>query len=234
MNPDLAKMQKNVDIERIEVPGTPPASVDWRGKGVITPVGNQGDCGSSWTFSATGAMESVLAVKNKTLYNFSKQQLLDCCTYAKYGCEGCKGAFPDWALDYVKDAGIVLDSEYPFVIWKNDCQPIPTARKLLNHTKPWSMLVNQTNNIKNALAEYGPLSVSVDAYRWQFYTSGIYNDCHDDHITLACLLVGYQEDGAWILRNSWGTEWGEQGYIRISDKSTACLVKTHVVIPHFA
>lgn len=60
--------------------------MDWRGKGVITPVYDQGDCGSSWTFSATGAMESVLAVKNGTLYNFSKQQLLDCCTYAKYGC----------------------------------------------------------------------------------------------------------------------------------------------------
>lgn len=55
-------------------------------------------------------MESVLAVKNGTLYNFSKQQLLDCCTYTKYGCEGCKGAFPDWALDYVRDSGIVLDS----------------------------------------------------------------------------------------------------------------------------
>lgn len=62
--------------------------------------------------------------------------------------------------------------------------------------------------MKNALATEGPLSVSVDAYRWQFYASGVYNDCHDDHITLATLLVGYQTDDVWIMRNSWGTTWG--------------------------
>lgn len=95
------------------------------------------------------------------------------------------------------------------------------------------MIVNNTASIKNALHQYGPLSISVDAYKWQFYVSGVYSDCYDDHVTTACLLVGYQEDGAWIIKNSWGTTWGEQGYIRVADKKDACLIKTHVVIPHF-
>lgn len=79
-------MQKDFIYNDVEYPGVPPTSVDWRGKGVINPVRDQGECGSSWTFSATGTMESVLAVKNKTLIEYSKQQLLDCCTYPKYGC----------------------------------------------------------------------------------------------------------------------------------------------------
>jgi C1A family cysteine protease len=110
LNPELANMQKKVNFEPMVLKSNPPASVDWREKNVITPVGDQGDCGSSWSFSATGTVESIIAVKNKTLVPLSKQQLLDCCTYAKYGCEGCKGAFPDWALDYARDSGMVLES----------------------------------------------------------------------------------------------------------------------------
>lgn len=86
--------------------------------------------------------------------------------------------------------------------------------------------------MKNSLATLGPLSVCVDAYKWNLYASGVFNDCHDNEVDHAVLLVGYQEDGAWIVKNSWGPTWGEQGYIRLSGKGSACLVKSHVIIPH--
>lgn len=75
-----------------------PASVDWRDKGVVTPVKNQGNCGSCWSFSTTGAFEGAIAMKTKTLNEYSEQQLVDCCSYAKYGCEGCSGSWPEWAM----------------------------------------------------------------------------------------------------------------------------------------
>jgi hypothetical protein len=70
-------------------------------------------------------------MKTKTLLSFSEQQLVDCCKYSKYGCKGCSGAWPEWALEYVKDAGIVLESEYAYTAETGTCQPIPTAKKLL-------------------------------------------------------------------------------------------------------
>ncbi len=88
--------------------------------------------------------------------------------------------------------------------------------------------------MKEALATLGPLSISVDAYQWQFYISGVFNNCHDSEIDHAVLLVGYQEDGTWIVKNSWSDQWGEQGYIRVANKGSSCLIKNHVIIPHLA
>lgn len=119
-------------------------------------------------------------MKNKTLNNYSQQQLVDCCSYSKYGCQGCSGSWPEWALEYVKDAGIVLQKEYPYVGVANPCKPIPTAQKILAPKKPFTLLQNTTNEIlKENLATLGPLSISVDAYRWQYYYSGIFNQCGD-------------------------------------------------------
>ena len=86
-----------------------PTSLDWRDKGVVTAVKNQGMCGSCWAFSTAGALEGAVAMKNKILNDYSEQQLVDCCSYSKYGCKGCSGSWPEWAMDYIKDAGIMLE-----------------------------------------------------------------------------------------------------------------------------
>lgn len=233
-------MNRDSNINIIEkLPNAPasPASVDWRGKGVVTSVKNQGNCGSCWSFSTTGVLEGTIAMKNKTLADLSQQQLVDCCSYSKYGCEGCSGAWPEWALEYVRDNGIMLDKDYPYEGVQNKCKDTSSAKKILDHKKAWSMLSNNTNNtelVRQSLATLGPLSICVDAYQWQFYTTGIYNNCHDGELDHAVLLVGYQEDGVWIVKNSWSDQWGEQGYIRVAPKGTACLIRSHVIVPHLA
>ena len=121
-----------------------PASVDWRDKGVVTPVKNQGNCGSCWSFSTTGAFEGAVAMKNKTLNNYSEQQLVDCCAYAKYGCQGCSGSWPEWAMEYVRDSGIMLQKDYPYTGIQEKCKITTSAQKILDHRKPWSQLSNNT------------------------------------------------------------------------------------------
>jgi cathepsin L len=137
-------------------------------------------------------------------------------------------------MEYVKDSGIMLDKDYPYTAVQDKCKGTTSAVKILDHKKPWSLLSNNTETVKETLATLGPLSISVDAYRWQFYISGVFNDCHDNEVDHSVLLVGYQEDGTWIVKNSWSDAWGEQGYIRIANKGSACLIRNHVIIPHLA
>ena len=84
-----------------------PAEIDWRSQGVLNPIKNQGQCGSCWAFSTTGALESNIAVSTGSLNNFSEQQLVDCCGDKGYQCLGCSGAWPEWAFNYINSAGIV-------------------------------------------------------------------------------------------------------------------------------
>jgi len=94
----------------LEVPNT----LDWTTKGAVTPVKNQGSCGSCWSFSTTGVLEGANFLKSGKLLSFSEEQLVDCCGAKGFQCEGCSGAWPEWALDYVKTTGIDLEADYPY------------------------------------------------------------------------------------------------------------------------
>jgi len=208
-----------------------PNAVDWRTKGAVSAVKNQGNCGSCWAFSTTGVLESTYKIAKGTLSSFSEQQLVDCCGKKGFQCQGCSGAWPEWALNYVNSAGIESESQYPYKGVEGACNAAG-GQKILNPSKPWSMLASgDTNALKSAL-NASPVSVCVDASNWGAYKSGVFSNC-GKNLNHAVLAVGYADDGSWLVKNSWGTSWGEQGYIRLAAGDT-CGVANHVVISNIA
>lgn len=209
-----------------------PSSVDWRDKSVLNPIKNQGQCGSCWAFSTTGTLESNLAIAKGSLKSFSEQQLVDCCGDKGYQCLGCNGAWPEWAFNYINNAGIVLESEYAYTGRKAACKATPTAQKYLNSAKPWVM-VNQkdTETLKESIATSGPVSICIDASNWSFYKSGVFSNCGTTNLNHAVVAVGYEDNGVWIVRNSWGASWGDKGYIRLAAGNT-CGIAEHAVVPN--
>ncbi|OXA46024.1 Cathepsin L [Folsomia candida] len=161
-----------------------PVSVDWRTSGYVTPVKNQGSCGSCWSFSATGAMEGTHAKRTGVLLNLSEQDLIDCSS--RYGTSGCGGGYMIDAFMYVIDnRGIKTQASYPY---RGEQQ----------------------------------ISAAIDARYLQYYSSGIFNDtaCSSSSLNHAVLVVGYGQDSSGNLyrtvKNSWGTSWGENGYLRLA------------------
>lgn len=211
---------------------TAPSEIDWRTKNVLTPVKNQGRCGSCWAFSTTGTLESNIAVAKGTLNSFSEQQLVDCCGTKGFQCQGCSGAWPEWAFNYINNAGIVLENEYAYTGVQGSCKNIPTAKKYLNSAKPWTMMTN-ANDVKEAIGTSGPVSICVDASNWSMYKSGVFSNCGTTNLNHAVVAIGYQADGVWLVRNSWGTTWGDQGHIKLASGNT-CGLLNHVVIPNLA
>jgi cathepsin L len=228
---DMMNMD-NIEAKKETIEVEAPSEVDWRNKGVMTPVKNQGQCGSCWSFSTTATLESSVAIAKNTLYSFSEQQLVDCCGAKGFQCQGCSGAWPEWAFNYINSAGIVLETEYPYTARGGACKAIPTARKFLNQAKPWTML-SGTESIKSALGTSGPISICIDASNWSAYKSGVFSSCGTTTLNHAVTLIGYQADGTWIVRNSWGASWGEQGFIRLATGGT-CGLDKHALIPNLA
>lgn len=191
--------------------------VDWRTKsGVVTPIKDQGQCGSCWAFSATGALEGVAAVSKKQPgMSFSEQQLVDCST--KYGNEGCDGGLMNQAFQFVIDNGIETEAQYPYKAVDQKCKSKVGDFKVSKFT---NVPVKSTAALA-AACDVQPVSVAIEADEIMDYDSGIFKDknCGDalDH---GVLLVGYvtsdPEGEYWIVKNSWGTSWGEKGYIRMS------------------
>uniref|UniRef100_A0A8C5WIC9 Cathepsin S n=1 Tax=Leptobrachium leishanense TaxID=445787 RepID=A0A8C5WIC9_9ANUR len=197
-----------------------PDSVDWREKGCVTNVKNQGACGSCWAFSAVGALEGQLQLKTGTLVSLSPQNLVDCSS--KYGNKGCSGGFMTQAFQYIIDnAGIDSDSFYPYTAQNQNCHYDP-AGKASTCAKYTEVNPGTEDTLKQALATIGPISVAIDARRpsFYFYKSGVYEDpeCSQD-VNHGVLAVGYGNmDGKdyWLLKNSWSEKYGDQGYIRIA------------------
>lgn len=219
---------------------TLPEEVDWRQKGAVTEVKNQGECGSCWAFSATGAIEGAMALKNGTniVNSLSEQNLLDCSS--KYGNMGCDGGMMDDAFEYVKDNnGLDTEESYPYMGKADKCQ-------FKNETVGATVLgykdlqQGDEEQLKIAIATIGPISIGIDAGLWSFqlYESGVYYDewCSNKYLDHGVLLVGYGTDEKhgdyWLVKNSWGEDWGEQGYVRIArNKQNHCGVATLASFP---
>jgi len=198
---------------------TAPANVDWRTKGAVSAVKDQGQCGSCWAFSTTGSLESVAAIKGSGLGSFSEQQLVDCSS--SYGNMGCNGGLMDYAFQYVIAKGITTEAKYPYKAVDQTCKTQGGTFKISKYTDVAS---GNCNSLKTAVAGQ-PVAIGVDAEEWQFYSGGVFNNCGSqlDHGVLA---VGYQGTSYWIVKNSWGGSWGEQGYIRLANGNTCGICNT--------
>jgi len=201
-----------------------PASVDWRSKGAVTDVKDQGQCGSCWAFSATGSMEGAYFIKKNKLVSLSEQQLVDCST--AQGNQGCNGGLMDQAFEYViSNNGITTEDKYPYVATDQNCMdPLPAAAITISSYS--DVPANDDTSLGNAVA-IGPVSVAIEADQepFQFYKKGIFNDtsCGTalDHGVLA---VGYGTSGSqnyFIVKNSWSADWGDKGYIMMARKKGA-------------
>ena len=201
-----------------------PASVDWRthSPSVISPVKNQGGCGSCWAFSATESIESAVAIATGKLPILSPQQLTSCVENPRKcgGTGGCDGATQPIAFNYtINSGGLSTESDYPYQGVTGTCEKAK-IRPVAGIKGQVDLKPNDAEALQTAVATVGPVAISLDAgsIGWQTYRSGVLSgDCGSD-IDHAVQLVGYGSDAAvdyWIVRNSWGASWGEEGYIRI-------------------
>nr|CAI5831683.1 unnamed protein product [Callosobruchus analis] len=203
-----------------------PKEVDWRYKGAVTPVKDQGMCGSCWAFSAVGALEGQHYKSNGSLLDLSVQDLVDCAG-GSYGNMGCSGGLMNYAYDYVKDRGVLTDKEYPYKGIDDTCKQKTNGFKIKSYV---NITIQDEKALAHAVATIGPISCAMDASYLSSYSHGIIDSscgCGSDRFFLnhGVLVVGYGEEKGieyWLVKNSWGTGWGDQGYFKLkkNDKNT--------------
>jgi cathepsin L len=216
---ELTKQSNRLILDEITV-----GDVDWRVKGGVTSIKNQGKCGSCWAFAATAAHESyqVLTRGEPLSINLSPQQLVDCANISPYENNGCNGGYGMHALEYIKDWGQTTEAKYPY-----KAQTLNCTQKRGEYTMTGVVEVVGCANMENALTTR-PLAVRVDATNWKTYASGVFSDCQQG-LNHAVLLVA-STSNYWVIKNSWGPDWGEQGFIRLV-KGNTCGVCTGPSFP---
>jgi len=219
-----------------------PPMVDWRQHGFVTPVKNQKQCGSCWAFSTTGSLEGATFNKTKKLVSLSEQNLVDCSM--KEGNHGCMGGLMDFAFKYIQEnKGIDTEESYPYTA--------KTGKTCLFNSSTIGATVTGWKDIKSgsemdlesAVAQVGPISVGIDAGHpgFQMYKQGVYYSllCSNKRLDHGVLAVGYGEQEFqgmkqkyWLVKNSWGETWGDQGYIKMAkDLGNMCGIATQASFP---
>lgn len=190
------------------------ASVDWREKGAVTHVKNEGQCGSSWAFAATGAIEGLRAVTGHGLHSLSEQQLLDCS--GAYGNQACNGGYPVDAFRYViANQGIASEAAYPYTARHGTCKQASPVAEIAGYVQ-----VRGEAALQEAVARQ-PVVAAVDSSNWGSYRGGIFSGPCGRQLNHVVLVVGYTS-GYWIVKNSWGANWGNGGYILLARGRNLC------------
>jgi len=239
--------KSSLGVFRAPVNQTTPDSVDWTQKGAVTPVKNQAQCGSCWSFSTTGGLEGALYIKTGKLTSLSEQNILDC----DKGGNKCQGGSMDQAFDWVKENGLMSEADDGYKCQdqaSSQCKDSTCPTSGAKFIKPGDVTghtdVDQTQGALEAAVAQQPVSIAIEADKpvFQHYKSGVLtsDECGSqlDHGVLA---VGYGTDGGqkyWKVKNSWGTSFGEQGYIRLARGSSSsggeCGIRKGAVFPTLA
>jgi len=202
----------------------------WRTKGAVTPIKNQGECGSCWSFSTTGGLEGRWKIAGNKLTSLSEQQLMDCS--GPEGDSSCEGGLMDFGYQYIIDnKGIDSEADYPYKGVNEKCNKKKEKRHVSTVASFTDVPKGNEAQLEAAIAQ-GPVSVAIEADQsgFQHYTSGIFSGKCGDALDHAVLAVGYSKD-YWIVKNSWGETWGDAGYIKISRAGNLCGIQNAATYP---
>ncbi|KAM2557864.1 hypothetical protein TB2_014936 [Malus domestica] len=215
-----------------------PPSVDWRRNGAVTPIKDQGQCGSCWAFSTVAAVEGINQIKTKKLVSLSEQELVDCDTEQN---QGCNGGLMELAMEFIKQkGGLTTETNYPYRAADSTCNVAKENAPVVSIDGHESVPANDEDALLKAAANQ-PIAVAIDAggSDFQFYDEGVFDGKCGTELDHGVAVVGYGTtlDGTeyWIVKNSWGPEWGEKGYIRmqrgVSAKEGICGIAMEASYP---
>ena len=236
-----AMAMANFEPVSAKVSNAAPSEFDWRDYGRVSPVKDQGSCGSCWAFTTVANLEGLYAAYKGVMRTFSEQMLVDCDT----SDSGCNGGLMQYAFTWLKkNGGIMYDFDYPYVGFKQTCKSdssryadfyITGYQKLGSSWSTWSAVDEE--EVKEFLYAVGPLAIALNADYLSSYVSGVLDlsssICPSSGINHAVTLVGYGYDSIygldyWIVKNSWGSNWGESGYFRIRRGNGTCGINCYI------
>jgi len=220
------------NVRHLKLSAAAPSALDWNQKGAVTAIKDQGQCGSCWSFSATGSIEGAVFLKTGNLTSLSEQQLMDCSH--PEGDDSCEGGLMDDAFQFVLDnKGICAESDYPYKAKDEKCQKtcktVSTITSFADVDFDEKKPTDETALM--AAVQLGPVSIAIEADKpiFQLYTGGVITNaksCGTD-LDHGVLIVGYGTDAAtnvdyWLVKNSWGPKWGEKGFVRLARNMNMC------------